>query len=190
MDDQTWKPTIACSNQAMLLLQRHVFFSLLALKPVTCPTMCPQTFVPFVALVLLFLVGRGLEFMADSAMLPVAFMYHPGQHKGTRPRSWTRPRPYTPTVTVSLESSRNVVNWTRHGLERDARNRTSQSGDPGEKTPGGAGTHRHTGHTRLSKYLTTNPSTHQHAHCHDHATTPETTEPHGRPNPDKNPAVN
>jgi hypothetical protein len=28
-------------------------------------------------------------------------------------------------------------------------------------------------------------------HTHDHATTPEATEPHGRPNPDKNPdAVN
>jgi hypothetical protein len=68
------------------------------------------------------------------------------------------------TPTVSLESSRNVVNWTRNGRSRDARNRTSQSGDPGEKTPGGAGTHRHTGHTRLSN-LTTNPSTHQHAHA-------------------------
>ena len=36
-------------------------------------------FVCLIALILLYLVGRGLESMADSAMLPAA--YHPGQHK-------------------------------------------------------------------------------------------------------------
>lgn len=36
-------------------------------------------FVCLIALIFLYLVGRGLESMADSAMLPAA--YHPGQHK-------------------------------------------------------------------------------------------------------------
>jgi hypothetical protein len=156
-DDQTWKPTIACSNQAMLLLQRHVFSSLLALKPVACPTMCPQTFVPF----------RPRPPLPRGAW---ATRIHGGLgDAASRLSSWPAQGDAaildaTPTVSLQ-ESSRNVVNWsTRNGRSRDARNRTSQSGDPGEKTPGGAGTHRHTGHTRLSN-LTTNPSTHQHAHA-------------------------
>ena len=158
MDDQTWKPTIACSNQAMLLLQRHVFFNLLALKPVACPTtMCPQTF----AL---------RAFVRPRPPLPRGAWtrIHGGLgDAASRLSSWPAQGDAAildATPTVSLESSRNVVNWTRNGRSRDARNRTSQSGDPGEKTPGGAGTHRHTGHTRLSN-LTTNPSTHQHAHA-------------------------
>ena len=153
MDDQTWKPTIACSNQAMLLLQRHVFFSLLALKPVAhnvpqnlrafSPSSCP--------------LPRGAWTRIHGGLGDAA----------SRLSSWPAQGDAAildATPTVSLESSRNVVNWTRNGRSRDARNRTSQSGDPGEKTPGGAGTHRHTGHTRLSN-LTTNPSTHQHAHA-------------------------
>jgi len=154
MDDQTWKPTIACSNQAMLLLQRHVFFNLLALKPVACPTMCPQTFVPF----------RPRPPLPRGAWTRI----HGGLgDAASRLSSWPAQGDAAildATPTVSQESSRNVVNWTRNGRSRFARNRTSQSGDPGEKTPGGAGTHRHTGHTRLSN-LTTNPSTHQHAHA-------------------------
>ncbi len=111
MDDQTKKPTIACSNQAMLLLQRHVFFNLLvALKPVACPTMCPQTF----AL---------RAFVRPRPPLPRG-AWAPRIHGGlgdaaSRLSSWPAQGDAAildATPTVSLESSRNVVNWTRHGL--------------------------------------------------------------------------
>lgn len=99
MDDQTWKPTIACSNQAMLLLQRHVFFNLLALKPVACPTMWPQTFVPF----------RPRPPLPRGAWTRI----HGGLgDAASRLSSWPAQGDAAildATPTVSLESSRNVV---------------------------------------------------------------------------------
>jgi hypothetical protein len=164
----------------MLLCQRHVFFSLLALKPVACPTMwCPQTFVPF----------RPRPPLPRGAWTRI----HGGLgDAASRLSSWPAQGDAAildATPTVSLESSRNVgilVNWTRNGRSRDARNRTSQSQAIPVKRHRGEPGHTDTRDTHVSP--TSQPTRRPtNMHTHDHATTPETTEPHGRPNPDKNP---
>ena len=92
-------PQLHAAIKQCFLLQRHVFFNLLALKPVACPTMWPQTFVPF----------RPRPPLPRGAWTRI----HGGLgDAASRLSSWPAQGDAAildATPTVSLESSRNVV---------------------------------------------------------------------------------